>query len=84
MLSKSSKWELGFVHYIAKFTISNYNEHSLYRGLSVLFSSFDKMKRYSKVFLIRLMCPRHTVPDRIDEITEEMYFLSYVCAFMMF
>ena len=30
------------------------------------------------------MCPRHTVPDRIDEITEEMCFLSYVCAFMMF
>ena len=24
MLSKSSKWELGFVHYIAKFTISRF------------------------------------------------------------
>ena len=30
MLSKSSKWELGLVHYIVKFTISRF---VIYRGL---------------------------------------------------
>ena len=37
MLSKSSKWELGFVHYITKFTISRFEcikitTHTLYLG----------------------------------------------------
>ena len=42
MLSKSSKWELGFVHYIAKFTISRF-----------VISRFECYQKRASSFLLR-------------------------------
>ena len=47
MLSKSSNWELGFVHYIKKFTISRFIISSF---LSVIMSYFLLLQNQNKPF----------------------------------
>ena len=64
MLSKSSKWELGFVHFITKFTISRFIisrfECTCKRDASN-FYLIPKQKAKQSLFLVQLASPAKTV-----------------------
>ena len=61
MLSKTSKWELGFVHYIVKFIISRF-VISRFEYIFIVFTRTDKLK----IYILLYICTIYNGPNLIN------------------